>query len=129
MRPVYDGFKTFFDYVGVFFIIYMMGYASFLFLAVTVGSSTLYQIKRRNLLKSELRQDYYVPVSILVPAYNEEVTIVDTVRSLLGLEYKLYEIIVVDDGSRDNTAPSTAAFPASRRRRSTRAAPIRRPSP
>lgn len=101
---MYDGFKTFFDYVGIFFIIYMMGYASFLFLAVTVGSSTLYQIKRRNLLKSELRQDYYVPVSILVPAYNEEVTIVDTVRSLLGLEYKLYEIIVVDDGSRDNTA-------------------------
>ena len=44
---MYDGFKTFFDYVGIFFIIYMMGYASFLFLAVTVGSSTLYQIKRR----------------------------------------------------------------------------------
>ncbi len=100
---MYDAIKIFFDYVGIFFIIYMMGYASFLFLAVTVGSSALYQLKRRNTLKNELHQDYYVPVSILVPAYNEEITIVDTVRSLLSLEYKLYEIVVVDDGSRDNT--------------------------
>ena len=47
-----DGFKLFFDYVGVFFILYMIGYASFLFLAVTVGSSTLYQLRRRYQLKN-----------------------------------------------------------------------------
>lgn len=99
-----DAFKTFFNWVGVFFVAYMIGYASFLFLSVLVGSSTLYQVKRRNFLKNELHQNYYVPVSIVVPAYNEEVTIVSTVRSLLCLDYKLYEIIVVDDGSRDNTA-------------------------
>lgn len=99
-----DAFKTFFNWVGVFFVAYMTGYASFLFLSVLVGSSTLYQVKRRNFLKNELHQNYYVPVSIVVPAYNEEVTIVSTVRSLLCLDYKLYEIIVVDDGSRDNTA-------------------------
>lgn len=86
-----DAIKTFYDYVGVFFILYMVGYASFLFLAVAVGSSTLYQLKRRNLLKNELLQEYYVPVTIVVPAYNEEVTIVSTIRSLLSLEYKLYE--------------------------------------
>ena len=96
--------KTFFNYVGIFFILYMIGYASFLFLAVTVGSSTLYQLKRRNTLKNELLQDYYVPVSIVVPAYNEAVTIASTIRSLLKLEYRLYEIIVVDDGSSDDTA-------------------------
>lgn len=99
-----DAIKTFYDYVGVFFILYMVGYASFLFLAVAVGSSTLYQLKRRNLLKNELLQEYYVPVTIVVPAYNEEVTIVSTIRSLLSLEYKLYEIIIVDDGSKDETA-------------------------
>ena len=98
-----DAFQTFFNYVGIFFILYMIGYASFLFLAVAVGSSTLYQLKRRNLLKSELLQEYYVPVSILVPAYNEEVTIVSTIRSLLNLDYRLYEIVVVDDGSTDAT--------------------------
>lgn len=99
-----DAIKAFFNCVGVFFVAYMIGYASFLFLSVAVGSSTLYQVKRRNFLKNELHQEYYVPVSIVVPAYNEEVTIVSTVRSLLCLDYKLYEIIVVDDGSRDDTA-------------------------
>ena len=98
-----------------------------------MGSSDLYAAKRRNLLKNELSNDYYVPVSILVPAHNEEVTIEATVRSLLALDYKLYEIIVVDDGSTDDTAqvragrlphvarstaPSSAGSPASRWRRS-----------
>ena len=90
--------------VECFFILYMVGYSSFLFLSVTVGSSELYAARRRNQLKNELGNDYYVPVSILVPAHNEEVTIESTVKSLLALDYKLYEIVVVDDGSTDNTA-------------------------
>lgn len=99
-----DAFKLFFNYVGIFFILYMIGYASFLFLTVAVGSSTLYQLKRRNTLKNELLQDYYVPVTIVVPAYNEEVTIASTINSLLSLKYRLYEIVIVDDGSTDHTA-------------------------
>ena len=99
-----DAFKLFFDYVGAFFILYMIGYASFLFLSVTVGSSVLYQLKQRNKLKNELQSEYYIPVSILVPAYNEAVTIEASIRSLLALEYKLYEIVVVDDGSQDDTS-------------------------
>lgn len=98
-----DLFQIFFNVVGFFFVLYMVGYASFLFLAVTVGSSTLYGAKRRNALKNELMNDYYVPVSILVPAHNESVTIEATIRSLLALNYRLYEIIIVDDGSTDDT--------------------------
>ena len=97
-----DAFKEFFDIVGVFFVLYMIGYASFLFLAVTVGTSELYKLKRRNQLKNELLGEYYVPVTIVVPAYNEEVTIEASIRSLLALDYKLYEIVVVDDGSSDD---------------------------
>ena len=89
--------------VECFFILYMLGYASFLFLSVTVGSSDLYAAKRRNLLKNELANDYYLPVSVIVPAHNEGITIEATIRSLLALDYKLYEIIVVDDGSTDQT--------------------------
>ena len=100
---VRDLFQYFFNVVGAFFVLYMVGYASFLFLSVTVGSSTLYGAKRRNALKNELANDYYVPVSILVPAHNEAVTIEATIRSLLALDYRLYEIIVVDDGSTDET--------------------------
>ena len=43
------------------------------------------------------------PVSIIVPAYNEEVTAAATIESLLKLEYPNFEIIFVDDGSKDRT--------------------------
>ena len=43
------------------------------------------------------------PVSVLVPAYNEEPTIVANVHSLLALRYPEHEVIVVNDGSRDGT--------------------------
>lgn len=90
--------------VGVFFIIYLILYATYLFFSVTVGAWRLYERNRMQRIRNELKHDYYVPVSVLVPAYNEEVTITNSVRSLLDLDYKLYEIIVVDDGSKDRTA-------------------------
>ena len=43
------------------------------------------------------------PISVIVPAYNEELNIVESIRSLLSLEYPVYEVIVVNDGSKDNT--------------------------
>ena len=43
------------------------------------------------------------PISILVPARNEQLSIVDSVRSLLTLDYPEIEVIVVNDGSTDNT--------------------------
>jgi len=42
-------------------------------------------------------------ISILVPAYNEAMNIADSIRSLLFLNYPLYEIIIVNDGSTDKT--------------------------
>ncbi len=42
-------------------------------------------------------------VSIIVPAYNEDVSIVPCTRMLLELDYPSFEVIVVNDGSRDNT--------------------------
>jgi cellulose synthase/poly-beta-1,6-N-acetylglucosamine synthase-like glycosyltransferase len=43
------------------------------------------------------------PVTLLVPAYNEEATIASSVRSLLQLDYPEIEIVVVNDGSKDGT--------------------------
>lgn len=95
---------NFLKIVGVFFIIYLIGYSTFLFLSVLVGSSELYKIHRQKRLQNILPNDYFLPITIVVPAYNEEITVVETVKSLLELDYRLYEIIVVDDGSKDSTA-------------------------
>ena len=43
------------------------------------------------------------PISIIVPAYNEETNIVQSVRSLLMLHYPQFEVVVVNDGSTDDT--------------------------
>jgi cellulose synthase/poly-beta-1,6-N-acetylglucosamine synthase-like glycosyltransferase len=43
------------------------------------------------------------PIAVLVPAYNEERGIVDSVRTFLQLDYPRLEIIVVNDGSKDGT--------------------------
>jgi cellulose synthase/poly-beta-1,6-N-acetylglucosamine synthase-like glycosyltransferase len=43
------------------------------------------------------------PVTIIAPAYNEEPTCVEAAHSLLSLEYQRFEILFVNDGSRDNT--------------------------
>ena len=48
--------------------------------------------------------DYAPFVSVIVPAYNEQLVIANTIRSLLSSDYKNYEIIVVDDGSEDATS-------------------------
>ncbi|MBK0382267.1 glycosyltransferase [Pedobacter sp. SD-b] len=45
----------------------------------------------------------YPPVSILIPAYNEEVTAVKTIDSLLALDYPELELLFIDDGSKDKT--------------------------
>lgn len=50
-----------------------------------------------------LYSGFELPVSILVPAYNESATIAASVRSLLQLHYPEYEIVVVNDGSKDDT--------------------------
>lgn len=92
------------DGISAFFLVYLIFYASYLFLSVSVGAWKLYHQDKMRRIKNELKHPFYFPVSVLVPAYNEEVTILDSVESLLNLDYRLYEIIVVDDGSKDDTS-------------------------
>jgi cellulose synthase/poly-beta-1,6-N-acetylglucosamine synthase-like glycosyltransferase len=54
---------------------------------------------QRRLLRSPLTP----PVSILAPAYNEEANVVENVRSLLMLDYPLFEVVLINDGSSDRT--------------------------
>lgn len=96
--------KLFLDGVALFFLIYLTVYATYLFFSVATGALAMYRQNKMLHIKNELKHNYYFPVSLLVPAYNEEVTILENVRSLLNLEYRLYEVVVIDDGSRDHTA-------------------------
>lgn len=43
------------------------------------------------------------PISVLIPAFNEETTIAATVHSILQLTYSEFEVIVINDGSKDGT--------------------------
>jgi len=43
------------------------------------------------------------PISVIVPAFNEEAGILDSVRSFLSLRYPVFEVIVINDGSTDAT--------------------------
>jgi cellulose synthase/poly-beta-1,6-N-acetylglucosamine synthase-like glycosyltransferase len=62
-----------------------------------------YFSEHTGLIKNYVRSQTHLPVSILVPAYNEETTIIKTVEALLKTEFSEYEIIVVNDGSTDGT--------------------------
>lgn len=54
-------------------------------------------------LQRLLASDALPPLSLLVPAYNEEVTVASSVLSFLTLEYPHLEVVVVNDGSSDGT--------------------------
>ena len=85
----------------IFFIGILLGVLRLL----VIGS-----LARGQWLRSQRRQrthagsDYSPFVSIVVPAYNEELVIESTITSLLASDYSNYEIIVVDDGSQDFTS-------------------------
>jgi YaiO family outer membrane protein len=50
-----------------------------------------------------MQSDALPPITILVPAYNESATIEASVTAILTLEYRNYEVVVVNDGSKDDT--------------------------
>lgn len=91
---------------GIFIFFYMIGiiivYSLMLFFAFV---HLKHAVKLDKYLENDvnLKEVYSKPVSIIVPAYNEEIGVVGTIHSLLTIEYPQYEIIVVNDGSKDTT--------------------------
>ena len=70
-----------------------------------VGSLAFAQwLRSRRRERTHAGSEFSPFVSIIVPAYNEELVVGNTIASLLQSDYPNYEIIVVDDGSQDNTS-------------------------
>lgn len=90
-----------------YFVIFYFGFANSIYFSLLILSMvTAFQQLRKSFFAGyhEMASSPVTPpVSILVPAHNEELTIVDTVRSLLHLDYPSHEVIVIDDGSTDKT--------------------------
>lgn len=66
--------------------------------------NTVLSLMHRRRHRFGRRANGYKPlVTVLVPAYNESTVIIKTVRSLLKSSYRHLEIVIIDDGSKDDT--------------------------
>ncbi len=101
-----SGTDILFQGLGAILILYFLLYNSFQLAFVLVA----FQEVRRKLrgrayedLDIVYQSPFTPPLSIIVPAYNEETTIVESLSSLVRLRFPRMEIIVVNDGSTDGT--------------------------
>jgi cellulose synthase/poly-beta-1,6-N-acetylglucosamine synthase-like glycosyltransferase len=93
-----------------FFEYFIFSYASTMFmLYMVLGVFSFINIKRYLTYNSRLDDQFLIEspltpgISVVAPAYNEEKTIIVNVKSLLTLNYPLFEVIIVNDGSKDKT--------------------------
>lgn len=103
---------SFLDYfcraLEYFFLSYFIVYNSINLFYVVVA---FHDVRRRVTSRGyegfdlAMRSPFTPPLTIIVPAYNEEKTIVESVRSLLQLKFPRLEIVIVNDGSKDRTLP------------------------
>ena len=99
VRPALAGFDW-------FVLVYFVALNSLYLLLVSIASIDVARTLRRLTFAGhdDLFANPFTPgIAVLVPAYNEELVIVESVRALLSLRYPEFEVIVVDDGSTDAT--------------------------
>ncbi len=80
-------------------------FGSYVTLAVFSALSMLNYIRKNSFVdyKVLLSSPLVPSISVIAPAYNEGKTIIDNIRSLLSLHYNDFEVIIVNDGSSDNS--------------------------
>ena len=102
-----EAFVSFIFFYHNFFIFYTLS-ISFIYLALMALSWRV--IRNQDAEWNAVDKDFlFTPgvlpsVSVIAPAFNEERTIVQSVYSLLSLDYPELEVLLVDDGSSDKTA-------------------------
>ncbi len=96
-------------------VVKILGIAFFVLAALAVARTVLLLMFARRHTKITLppvsgTRIAYPGVSVIVPAYNEELGIAAAIRSLAASDYPTFEIIVVDDGSTDGTSAVVTAL-------------------
>jgi cellulose synthase/poly-beta-1,6-N-acetylglucosamine synthase-like glycosyltransferase len=87
--------------LGYFFVLNSVYLATSIF---AFGALRRYSMRMKSYNLDELVTSAGAPpISLIAPAYNEEATCVESIQSLLTLDYPEYEILVVNDGSSDST--------------------------
>lgn len=93
-------------YFALFITVYMIIVISFYSVVMLISVIQLrkeYKLDREKSFSDYTEDIFTKPVSIIVPAFNEEAGIVHSIRSLLSINYPVFEIVVVNDGSSDCT--------------------------
>lgn len=89
-----------------FVAIYLVGIILFYLILFVISALQLrreHNLDQHEQYEEIMDSSFSPPVSILVPAYNEEAGIVPSVRSLLSINYPEYEVVIINDGSKDDT--------------------------
>jgi biofilm PGA synthesis N-glycosyltransferase PgaC len=93
----------------------LFGHIVFVLTLIIFGSYLMLGIFSAIALRKYLRKNSYInynslvlspmspKISIIAPAFNESRTIIDNIRTLLSLYYNNFEVIIVNDGSTDDT--------------------------
>ena len=104
------GFMTYVRYFIHFFNYFCMAFTILLSLIyIILLIISFFEVSKSD--KYRLSNDYgrylnsgnLLPISLLIPAYNEEENIVANIKSLMKMDYPEFEIVVVNDGSTDKT--------------------------
>lgn len=98
--------------IQTFFLIYAICIISvYLWLAAVSARELLKNVRESKTTNFDalLNSPFAPEISLLAPAYNESLTIVDNIKALLGLYYQNFEIIVINDGSKDDSLEKTIA--------------------
>lgn len=101
-----DSIRQFLLNYGTFAVWYVIAITIIYYVIFSLSIRNIFSLKRGiryNRITKLSGSEHVPPVSLLVPAFNEELTIIENVRSLLSLNYPEYEVIVVNDGSTDDT--------------------------
>ena len=91
------------NYVSLFYVLAISTIYLIQLISATMGLREYSRSLKYSDYSRYTFSDNMVPISVLVPAYNESATIVDNTRNLLSLDFGNYEVIVINDGSKDNT--------------------------